>query len=85
MGRAGFYEKLLARLERLGIERSAGQTPAELALAWEEHLPGFIELTDIYYRVRFGGERLDSGEARRAERLASAICLAALGDRRRPI
>lgn len=75
-----FYETLTRRLARLGIERKPEETPAEFAAAWEEHLPGMTELTEIYYRSRFGGEVLETADRRRAERLASAICLAALGD-----
>ena len=78
--RPSFYETLLRRLTRLGIERRPEETPAEFAAEWEEHLPGMTELTEIYYRARFGGEILGRAELRRAERLVSTICLAALGD-----
>jgi hypothetical protein len=76
----GFYETLVRRLARLGIERRPSETAAEFAAAWEEHLPGMTELTEIYYRTRFGGEILGPAESRRATNLASAVCLAALGD-----
>jgi hypothetical protein len=62
-------EKVLLRLH---LRRRAGQTPRELAadagkqLAGRKHepasskLPG--EIVAAYYRVRFGGDRLDKNE-----------------------
>jgi transglutaminase-like putative cysteine protease len=73
-----FYGDLLARLERMGFHRTPGSTPGEFAQALESQLPGLIELTRLYYQVRFGGVDLGRNELTRAERLATVIHLAAL-------
>jgi hypothetical protein len=78
-----FYETLLRRLERLGVRKPLGQTAADFASEWERHLPGIRELTEIYYSVRFGGNRLDPEGLWRAERLSKTICLAAIAYRGR--
>lgn len=75
-----FYGDLLTRLEKMGFHRAPGVTPAEYAQSLEGRLPGLIELTRVYYHVRFGGLELDRSEQVRAERLATAIRVAALSD-----
>ncbi len=75
-----FYGDLLARLEKMGFHRAPGVTPAEYAQSLEGRLPGLTELTRVYYHVRFGGLELDRSEQVRAERLATAIRVAALSD-----
>ena len=55
-------------------------TPADYAQSLEGRLPGLTELTRVYYQVRFGGLELDRSEQVRAERLATAIRVAALSD-----
>ena len=75
-----FYGDLLARLEKMGFHRAPGATPAEFAASLEGRLPGLTELTRLYYDVRFGSIELDRGEQVRAERLATAIRVAALSD-----
>ena len=77
--RVPFYETFLKRLERFGVRKPLGQTAADFASEWEDHLPGIRELTEIYYGVRFGGGGLSPEELSRAERLSKAICLAAIG------
>ena len=79
-----FYEKLLVLLSRLGIDKPAGQTATAFAREREADLPGITELTTLYYRVRFRGEILSRDEALHADRLCTAIRLAALSDARRP-
>jgi hypothetical protein len=73
-----FYGDLLARLEKMGFHRAPGVTPAEYAQSLEGHLPGLTELTRLYYHVRFGGLELGRSELARAERLATAIRVAAI-------
>ncbi len=68
-----FYEDLLSHLESLGLSKPAGSTPAEFASSLEQQLPGMNELTTLYYRVRFGGHRLEPAQEVRAERLVTAI------------
>ncbi len=75
-----FYGDLLARLEKMGFHRAPGVTPAEYAQSLEGRLPGLTDLTRIYYHVRFGGLELDRSEQARAQRLATAIRVAALSD-----
>ena len=75
-----FYGDLLARLEKMGFHRAPGVTPAEYAQSLEGRLRGLSELTRVYYQVRFGGLELDRTEQVRAERLATAIRVAALSD-----
>lgn len=79
-----FYEKLLVLLSRLGIDKPQGETAGEFARKREPDLPGMMELTHLYYRVRFGGETLSREEAAHARRLATTIRLTALSDARRP-
>jgi hypothetical protein len=62
----------------MGFHRTPGSTPGEFAQALESQLPGLIELTRLYYQVRFGGVDLGRNELTRAERLATVIHLAAL-------
>jgi transglutaminase-like putative cysteine protease len=76
-----FYERLLTRLERLGVVKPDASTPIEFASEMEAALPGMTEVTELYYRVRYGGETLPPNDTARAERLSAAICLAAMGDR----
>jgi hypothetical protein len=71
-------------LARLPLRRARGQTPRELATAAERRLSnGAVRLdvahapaaiVDAYYRVRFGGDRLDKNETEQIEQaLASLI------------
>jgi hypothetical protein len=67
-----FYVRLERVLGRLHLRRRAGQTPRELAadagqrlgaslgMPARKELPG--EIVAAYYRVRFGGDRLDKNE-----------------------
>jgi protein-glutamine gamma-glutamyltransferase len=79
-----FYIRLEKLLARLPLRRSRGQTPRELATAAERRLSkGAVRLdvahapaaiVDAYYRVRFGGDRLDKNETEQIEQaLASLI------------
>jgi len=71
-GRVGFYDEMSRLLRRKGYERPAGKTPREFARslpAGPEMLndkAGYI--TEQYYRVRFGGIKLDGTEKERVNR-----------------
>lgn len=73
-----FYERVLVGLERSGFAKPASVTPGEYARSLEPQLPGLLELTDLYYRVRFGGVSLEPAQRTRAERLVTSIQLSAL-------
>ena len=73
-----FYEDLLKRLERSGFSKPPGMTPAEFAGAMEERLPGLAELTELYYRVRFGGAVLPRQKRIHVDRLVTVIQLSAI-------
>jgi transglutaminase-like putative cysteine protease len=75
---ARFYARMLRLLARRGHPRPPTLTPREFAAGLEDHpvLHGPVrELTELYERVRFGGERLTPAEEGRAadllRRLAS--------------
>lgn len=63
-----FYERFIKLMSANGLEPTAGQTPREFALHVEIALAGALraadlaslpqELTELYYRVRFGGQAL---------------------------
>ncbi len=55
-----FYREMLASLERLGYRRRPDQTPREFAV--ETALPGVADITDAYYRARFGAASLSEQE-----------------------
>lgn len=68
-----FYSRLESILSKLGVARNSTQTPREFASTAERHLVALefsanatvlpASIADTFYRVRFGGSRLDSGEA----------------------
>jgi protein-glutamine gamma-glutamyltransferase len=78
-----FYARLERLLARLPLVRASGQTPQELAAlagsrlasiegaALTSHVPG--ELVRTYYRLRFGGHRLDNQEAEAIEQALAAL------------
>jgi hypothetical protein len=65
-----FYEELLSIMRRKGLRRPPHQTPREFARAAAARLgaegsdvEGAVNLvTDLYYRVRFGGHAMDAAE-----------------------
>jgi hypothetical protein len=66
-----FYQQMLSILSRRGVMKRPDQTPIEFA-----EMQGSIlvrDITDIYNRVRFGGDTLDEREARRVGRLLSEL------------
>src|SRR5581483_8946912 len=78
-----FYWQLERALARLPLLREAGQTPRELATAattrllardgaaLAAHVPA--DLVSVYYRVRFGGCRLDKHEMQAIEQALAAL------------
>ncbi len=64
----GFYQRFVRLMSASGLEPGAGQTPREFARQVEVALGGALqsadlaslpeELTELYYRVRFGGQTL---------------------------
>ncbi len=90
-----FYRRLERQLARLGVVRRAGQTPRELAamarprlMALEggplcANVPG--EIVSAYYRVRYGGHRLDNQEALAIEQALAALDAAVRQKRTREV
>jgi hypothetical protein len=69
--RVDFYERLVALLEKRGIKRESYQTPLEFATAL-----GITEaraITNAYNRVRYGTEKLSTGESKEIEELLSVL------------
>ena len=69
--RVEFYERLLEALEKQGLKRELYQTPLEFAGSL-----GVLEanlITNVYNRVRFGGEELTSSERNEIEELLARI------------
>jgi hypothetical protein len=64
----GFYDELVRLLERQEIRRPAHLTPMEFARSLvylpNEVYDAVLQLTDVFYRVRFGGAELVTGEQR---------------------
>jgi len=69
-------------LAGLGLKRSRGQTPRELAADAAKRLADGqasaaaqlpAELVDTYYRVRFGGDRLDKNEIEAIEHALAVL------------
>lgn len=85
LGRASveFYQDLQRALKRRGFLRAPSATPREFAEAVGEELKGIErelrELTEAFYRVRFGGGRLDPDEERRLRRIVETVKTAKAG------
>ena len=71
-----FYRRFESILAKHGFQRPAQQTPREFAAAVGKQLrgthdPGLAEIpqnvVDLFYRVRFGSDRLDTQDAKRLE------------------
>lgn len=73
----GFYDELLRLLEHRGIRRARHQTPREfgesLAFLPSEAYTLVGRLTELFYRVRFGGQRLHASQQRRLHLLVQRI------------
>jgi len=77
------YRRLEAALRARGLERQAGQTAREFALAAGGELAEDIEhhrvahlprrIVDTFHRVRFGGQTLDNSEAEAVEHALSDL------------
>jgi hypothetical protein len=66
-----FYEQMLAIAARAGALKRPDQTPLEFAAAC-----GFVqiyEITRVYNRIRFGGERFSEADARRVADLLTEL------------
>jgi hypothetical protein len=66
-----FFARLLAALERRGLQRRPEQTPREFlrGAAGELSLPGGVleDLADLYYTLRWGRLRVPEERVRAAE------------------
>ena len=62
---------MLSILSRRGAKKRPDQTPVEFADSQDSSL--VREITDVYNRVRFGGETLDENEARNVGRLLAEL------------
>ena len=81
-----FYRRLEGLLARLPLVRRRGQTPRELAAAAQAQLAAVEgaaltarvpdELVTTYYRVRFGGGRLDKNETDAIEQALASLAAA---------
>ena len=81
--RNDFARQLEHLLARLPVLRSSGQTPRELAATAQAHLSSLdgaalaaqvpADVVAAYYRVRFGGCRLDKNEIESIEQALSAL------------
>jgi protein-glutamine gamma-glutamyltransferase len=60
-----FYERMTKTLARRGLERAAGETPLEFAVA--TRMPEALKITEAYNRVRFGDKKLSSTESTQIE------------------
>ena len=60
-----FYERMTKTLAARGLQRSAGETPLEFAVA--TGLPEALKITRAYNRVRFGEQNLSATEATQIE------------------
>ncbi|HEY0010014.1 MAG TPA: DUF3488 and transglutaminase-like domain-containing protein, partial [Tepidisphaeraceae bacterium] len=72
-----FYDELLRTLDRRAVPRPVHLTPLEFSRS-VGFLPGELyatigRLTQIFYRVRYGGYELDPGQQRRLERVVQQI------------
>lgn len=84
--RVPFYERLEALLQPQDLIRAAGQTQREFALSTAVRLAERTRTRDVaalprvvveaFYRVRFGGEALDSAETERVEHALGALAAA---------
>jgi transglutaminase-like putative cysteine protease len=66
-----FYERLTRLLKARGISRGPDQTPLEFAtsLGWKE----VLRITEMYNRVRFGGQDLSAAEIHNLEEALSNL------------
>lgn len=76
-----FYEQMLAIAARRGLIKQPHETPIEFAAA--SGLDQIREITAVYNRLRFGGDRLAEEEARRVSALLSELRSAASGNGRK--
>jgi hypothetical protein len=71
------YQRLLKRCERRGMVRAPSQTPQEFAVALaSQKFPGVevvIEVTNVYYRSRFGGQPIDPSQLARLEQKLDSV------------
>jgi hypothetical protein len=79
LGRANvaFYQDLQRVLKRRGFERTPATTPREftqqVATAMEDMRAALEELTDVFYRVRFGRAPLEPQEERRLRAIIESV------------
>ncbi len=76
MGRVDFYRRLESLLARHGLRRESQQTQREFIAAaagkfrarlGHKQANGLQRIAEAFYRVRFGGMALDSGESQAVE------------------
>ncbi len=72
-----FYTQALRELRAHGFIKPDSATPREffanVAAAWQEAAPCLLPLTDLYYRVRFGGERVSANDVQVADDLLARL------------
>src|SRR5262249_7605809 len=66
-----FYQQMLSIVSKRGAVKRPDQTPVEFAQSLAD--PLVRQITDVYNRVRFGGETLDEGQARQVARLLTEL------------
>ena len=76
-----FYEQMLAIARRAGLVKHHYETPVEFAVA--SGLAPIREITNLYNRVRFGGEQLNESETRRVLDLMAELKRRVRSSRRR--
>jgi len=71
------YKKMLKHLEKRGIIKERNKTPLEFAISLNSHEEeisrGVFELTETYYRVRFGQQPLSRHEIIRISEILQKI------------
>jgi len=81
-----FYHELQRVLKKRGFVRTPATTPREFAHEVADEIQGvreaLAELTEVFYRVRFGGDRLEADQERRLRSVIDSVRSAARSPRR---
>jgi len=79
-----FYDQLVLLLEKQSIFRPRHMTPLEfsdsLAYLPAQTYRTIHRLTDLFYRIRFGGSELDAGQLRRLENAVERLARSMRGE-----
>ena len=72
-----FYHELQRVLKKRGFVSAPGTTPREFAVQVASEIQGvrdaLAELTDVFYRIRFGGDQLEAGRERRLRSVIESV------------